>query len=62
MLLTLLVVSVIILIVVVLAVIIIDKTFTGDAAPFAWIAKVIVGLLALIEIVNLLNGSGLLHF
>lgn len=53
---------IIILIVVVVAVIIIDKTFTGEAAQFAWIAKIIVGLIALVAVVNMLSGAGLLHF
>lgn len=53
---------IILVVIVVVAVIIIDKTFTGEASTFNWLAKLVVGVLALIVLVNMLQGAGVLHF
>lgn len=51
---TLLIVIVVIVAVVLLGVFIIDRTFTGPIAEWAWVAKIIIGLIALIAVVTLL--------
>lgn len=61
MILTTIFVALVILVLVVAAVLVIDKTFTGPAAEFAWFAKIIVGILGLAALVYALNGTGLLH-
>lgn len=53
-LLTLLILIVAIVGLIILALFVIDKTFTGPMAEWAWVAKIIVGLIALILIVTVL--------
>lgn len=53
-LLTLLIALIAIVGLVILALYIIDKTFTGPMAEWAWVAKIIIGLIVLVAIVMLL--------
>lgn len=53
-LLSLVIVLVVVVVLVILALYIIDKTFTGPMGEWAWVAKIIVGLIVLVVIVMLL--------
>lgn len=58
---TVILIALAILVFVVVGVVIIDKTFTGPMVENAWLAKLILGILALIGLVLLFSGSGVIH-
>ena len=54
---SLLVLVIVFVVIVVLAIFIIDKTFTGPLAELSWVAKIIVGIIALLTLVAYLHGG-----
>jgi NADH:ubiquinone oxidoreductase subunit 6 (subunit J) len=51
---TILIFIIAIIALILIGVFIIDKTFTGPIAEWAWVAKIIIGLIALVAVVALL--------
>ena len=54
---TVLIWAIILLVVVIVGVIVIDKTFTGPASEFTWLAKLVLGVLALVMVIAALRGG-----
>ena len=51
---TLLIAIIVIIALVLIAIFVIDRTFTGPMAEWAWISKIVIGLIVLIAIIMLL--------
>ena len=49
--------AIIVLVIVIVGCIVVDKTFTGPAAEFNWLAKLVIGVLALVLVVIALRGG-----
>jgi hypothetical protein len=53
----LLIILIVFVVIVVLAIFIIDATFTGPLAAFAWVAKIVVGLIALLVLLSYVHSG-----